>query len=407
MSDTFTSTTRTGFFSGIKNAIVGTFMGLIMVPASVGLLAWNEYRTIHRTRALNEGAELVQTVEDPAVASSSLAGSLIHLNGKADTQERLRDNMFGVEEQAIRLTRNAEMYQWVESKKTKKKGNRKKTTYEYDLKWASGREDHASFEHPDGHENPNPKFTGQKMEAANVNLGGYILNKSLINSIHSDELVALTDEFVEALPEEVRGEVRVSGEFLYWSKEGEPNSETPQLGDQRISFEVVRPTNVSLVSATKENAPEQLQPYTTTNGEKIEKLYVGDFTAAEVFEKMQGENSMWAWIFRGGGFLISFVGFTMIFGVLSAFTDWIPLVGSMTRGIIGFVAFLMAVVLTTMTIAFAWIAVRPLFAIPLIVVGVVAAVMAWRSSRKKPMVEPATVYATEGPTVLSADDVVN
>ena len=41
-----------------------------------------------------------------------------------------------------------------------------------------------------------------------------------------------------------------------------------------------------------------------------------------------------------------------------------------------------------------WIAVRPLFAIPLIVVGVAAAVMAWRSSRKKPVSAPA--YSSAG-----------
>ncbi len=407
MADSFTSSTRTGFFSGIRNAIVGTLFGLVMVPASVGLLSWNEYRTIRQTHGINEGAELVQTVDDPAVTSSSLAGALIHLNGLADTQERLRDEMFGFEEQAIRLTRKVEMYQWVEDKDTEKRGNRKETTYTYNLKWESGREDHLNFERPSGHENPKPKFSAATLEADRVNLGGYILNKSLKGSIHSNELIAWTDELVEALPEETRDRSVVSGDYLYWSKEGESSPESPQLGDQRISFEVVRPTNVSLVSSVKDNAPEQLKPYTTTNGVELERLYVGDFTAAEVFEKMQGENTMWAWMLRGAGFFISFLGFTMILGVLSAFTNWIPIVGSMTRAIIGFVSFLLAVVLTTLTIAFAWVAVRPLFAIPLIVVGVAAAVMAWRSSRTKP--EPAQAYATAGeaPEMLTPDDVVN
>lgn len=39
MPNVITSTQRTGFFSRIKNAIVGTFLGLIMVPASIGLLS--------------------------------------------------------------------------------------------------------------------------------------------------------------------------------------------------------------------------------------------------------------------------------------------------------------------------------------------------------------------------------
>jgi hypothetical protein len=116
---------------------------------------------------------------------------------------------------------------------------------------------------------------------------------------------------------------------------------------------------------------------------------------------------MWAWILRIGGFFMAFLGFTMIMGVLSAFTNAIPLVGSMTRMIVGFVSFLLAIVLTTLTIAFAWIALRPLFAIPLIVVGVAAAVMAWRSSRKKPVSAPAYASASEAPAMLTPDDVVN
>lgn len=389
----------------MKNAVVGTLLGLIMVPGSIAMLSWNEYRTIHRTQGLNEGAELVQSVTDPAVASPELAGSLVHLNGLADTQERLRDEEFGIEETAIRLDRKVEMFQWVEHKRTKKKNNRKRTTYTYDMKWKSGRLSHTEFERPTGHENPNARFKKESHEASKVNLGGYVLNQSLKRSIHSEEHVQWTEATVNALPAEIRDHATVDEHYLYWSELEVPNPESPKLGDQRIAFNVIRPTNVSLVAAVNETAPEQLKPFTTSNGEDLQRLYVGDFTAGEVFEKMQGENTMWAWILRGGGFMISFIGFTMIMGVLTAFTDAIPLVGSMTRSVVGFVAFLLAIVLTTLTIAFAWVAVRPLFAIPLIVVGVAAAVMAWRSSRKKPQ-QAAPVYSGEAPVVLSADDVI-
>ncbi len=404
MADTFTSTTTTGFFSRIKNAIAGMLLGFVMVPGSIALLSWNEYRTIHRTQGLNEGVELVQSINDPTVASPELAGSLVHLNGKADTQERLRDKRFGVEENAIRLVRNVEMFQWVEHKTTKKEGNRETTEYSYEKKWAAGREDHTAFRKPRGHENPVEKFQAKIHEATKVNLGGYILNQSLNRSIHSEELVDWTEAIVESLPSKIRDHSKVDAQYLYWSAAGSPNVESPEPGDQRIAFNVVRPTNVSLVAGVKETTPEQLTPYTTTNGEQLQQLYVGDFTAAEVFEKMKSENAMWAWIWRGSGLMISFVGFTLIMGVLTAFSDSIPLIGSMARSVVGFVSFLLAIVLTTLTIAFAWIAVRPLIAIPLVVVGVVAAVMAWRSSSKKST--PVLVSADEAPAMLSSEDVV-
>jgi hypothetical protein len=405
MSDVFTTTQRTGFFSRIKNAIFGTFLGLIMVPVSVGLLSWNEYRTIHRTHGLNEGAKVVESVDDPNSVSRDLAGSLIHLNGRADTQERLRDDIFGVEENAIRLKRKTQMYQWVEEKRTRKNGNTKKTTYTYNKEWESGRVDHGGFKRPEGHENPSARFSRATWEAKEVNLGAYALNARLIGSIHSGEHVAWSQEIVDALPQDIRDHSVVSQDYLYWSKAGVPNPESPQLGDQRIQLNIVRPTQVSRVAQSREKDPTQLGPFKTTNGEELERLYVGDFSAAEVFEKMQGENNMWAWIFRGIGFAVSLIGFSMIMGVLSAFADSLPFVGSMTRSIIGFVAFLLAIVLTTLTIAFAWVAVRPLLAIPLIVVGIGAAIMAWRSSRKKPTSQPGFAKS-EAPAVLSADDLV-
>lgn len=406
MADVFTSTQRTGFFSRIKNAIVGTFLGLIMVPVSIGLLSWNEYRTIHRTHGLNEGASVVQSVDDPNTAYERLAGSLIHLNGKADTQERLRDDIFGVEENAIRLTRKAQMFQWVEKKRTKKSGNTKRTTYTYKQQWESGRTDHGGFKEPSGHENPPAEFAKASWEAERVNLGAYSINQSLKSSIRSDENVPWSDQVVDALPERIRDNSVVNQQYLYWSSGGPPDPNAPRIGDQRISLNVVRPTRVSLVAKSRHKDASQLGPFTTTNGEELERLYVGDFSAAEVFEKMQGENEMWAWILRGIGFVVSFIGFSMIMGVLSAFADSVPFVGSMARSIIGFVAFLLAIVVTTLTIAFAWVAVRPLLAIPLIVVGVGAAFMAWRSFRKKP-VAVQQGYAQESPAVLSADDLVS
>lgn len=402
MSGQFTETTRTGFFSGIKNAVVGGLLGLILVPGSVALLSWNEYRTIHRTKGLNEGAELVETVADPDTASPDLSGKLVHVNGKADTQERLRDDQFGIEETAIRLTRNVEMFQWTEEKRTKNKGNTTKTVYDYRQEWRSGYVDHSRFRKSAGHENLRPRFGDSDQLANNVNVGGYRLNGSLINSIRAEELVPWSEEMLAAA-EKLAGETTVSDKYLYCSENGGTPA-APVVGDQRVWFEVVKPTRVSFVAGVSEAAADQLKPFKVSNDESIERLYVGDFSAGEVFEKMQGENQITAWMFRGGGFAMSFMGFGMILGVLSAFTNWIPVVGSMTRAVFGFVAFLLAVVLTTLTIAFAWIAVRPLLAIPLILIGIGAAYMAWRSSRKSP--NPALAPAVDAPTVLSADDVV-
>ena len=222
----YTETTRTGFFSGIKNAIVGAFIGIVLVPASIGLLSWNEYRTIHRTSGLNEGSKLVETVPDPDSASPQIAGKLIHLNGKADTDEQLRDDVFGIEENAIRLTRNVEMFQWTEDKETKTQGNTKQTTYTYRKEWQSGRVDDGGFKHQQGHTNPQPNFPESDLVAKRVDLGGYHLNKQLINSIRSTEPIPWSDEMLKSI-DPTYGETTISGKYLYWSKDGQSTPQSP------------------------------------------------------------------------------------------------------------------------------------------------------------------------------------
>lgn len=416
MSDTFTTSSSTGFFSRIKGAIFGTLVGIVLVPASICLLGWNEYRTIHRTRGLNEGADTVQTVTDPASARPELSESLVHMTGLADTQERLRDEVFGVEEQAIQLRRDVEMYQWVEKKDTKSRdkvggGKTTETTYSYEKKWASGREDSERFHHSNGHENPPAEFEAFSVTAKDVNVGAYQLDNPLKNSINAFENVAWTDEVVASLPDDILIRCNIDNPYLYWSASGNSEPNSPQIGDQRIKVEVVRPTTVSLIAGV-EASGSQLGDFTVSNGESMRKLYVGEFSAAECFDKMQGENNMWAWILRAIGFGVSFLGFTMILGVIGAFASIIPLFGSLTKTLTGIVAFLLAIVVTTLTIAFAWVAVRPLIAIPLIVVAIGAAVMAWRTSRKSaaaniaPPITPPIGAHAEAPVTLTADDVV-
>ncbi|MEM7782460.1 MAG: hypothetical protein AAF623_03840 [Planctomycetota bacterium] len=97
----------------MKNAIIGVFIGILMIPGSVIVLGWNEYRTIHRTQGLQQGAELVETVSDLNSVNSSLNESLVHLTAQANTEEQLQDDEFAVQAQAIQMRRNVEMYQWV------------------------------------------------------------------------------------------------------------------------------------------------------------------------------------------------------------------------------------------------------------------------------------------------------
>jgi hypothetical protein len=77
---------------------------------------------------------------------------------------------------------------------------------------------------------------------------------------------------------------------------------------------------------------------------------------------------------RVGGFFMMFFGICLLFSPIIALVSWIPLVGSLLgMGIaiaVGIFALVLAVILTSLTIAIAWLYYRPLFGACLL--GVVA-----------------------------------
>jgi Transmembrane protein 43 len=156
------------------NPLVAAFFGILLVPGSVCLQAWNEYRTIHRTRGLEEAAEIVVSLPDPEMVQTELDGKLVHLAGGASTTEVLRDPKFAMEQNAISFRRRVEMYQWEETEETK--DGRK--TYKHRQVWKEGRIDSDRFQQT-GYSNPFPAFESWASTAKDVMVGKYELSDSL------------------------------------------------------------------------------------------------------------------------------------------------------------------------------------------------------------------------------------
>jgi hypothetical protein len=119
MTDQVVETSHQGYFSRVAKSFVGVLIGILLVPGSIAFIGWNEYRTVHRTRGLLEAEQVVQEVSDPFEVLPEHNGKLVHLTGQATTTETLADEDFALERVALRLSREVEMYQWVEHKETR------------------------------------------------------------------------------------------------------------------------------------------------------------------------------------------------------------------------------------------------------------------------------------------------
>lgn len=363
--DNYTEVTNESWFSRIGGAFKGIIFGFVLFIAAFPLLFWNEGRAVKTYKTLKEGSGTVISVPADKVSPAN-EGKLVHLSGKAITEATLTDPIFSVSANALKLRREVEMYQWQESSKseTKKKlggGTETVTEYSYSKVWSGNTVSSSSFK-KSGHENPHSMpYHSEELVADNVTLGAFTLPSSLVSKISGSHALPISSEL--SLPQELEGKVKRHDGGFYLG--ADPSS--PQVGDVRITFETVPPTDVSLAA---QQVGSSFAPYQASTGDTIELLQAGTHTAAAMFDKAQSDNKLLTWILRAVGFFLMFAGLGMIFKVLSVLADVLPFLGNVIGAGTGIISFLIAAVLSLITIALAWVVYRPIFGIILLAVAV-------------------------------------
>ncbi len=389
-ADKHTEVTRRSWLSRLGGAFKGILFGFALLGLGVWLLFWNEGRTLRRARALTEGAGIAVSVASDRVDPGS-EGKLVHLSGQTQTPEILRDDTFGIATGAIHLRRSVEMFQWREhsDSSTEKKlggGTETTTTYSYAKAWSSSVIDSTGFKQPAGHQNPNQMpFKCVKKSAGNVSIGPYRLSPGLIGSMTRFE--PLPVETLDRLPSDLRWKARLFDGGIYVGRS--PSS--PEVGDLRIRFEVVRP---ALVSVVAQQTGSGLGPYHTSSGGSIELLSHGAVAADSMFQGAQQSNRVTKWLFRLLGFVLISFGIKRFFRPFSVMADVVPAIGNFVEAATGFVAYLLAGALALTVVAIAWIYHRPALAVTLLLIAgavllasVIAAVKVLKRNREKTPVE--------------------
>ncbi|MCB1097382.1 MAG: TMEM43 family protein [Verrucomicrobiae bacterium] len=387
----FTETVQTGFGGRIGRAFFGIIIGLILAIAAGALLFWNEGRTVKRHRDLQAGAEQVITIESTAVVPGN-EGKLVHMIGETATDTPLADAEFGIEEQAVKLIRDAEMFQWVEDKKTRTEGSgsskRKVTEYHYEKKWESRVIDSAHFKEQSGHQNPRTmKYQSQQQVAQKVMLDAFRLPDFLVSKINKSEPVAMPN--LDRASAAVQAEGKLAGDEVYFGE----NPNDPQIGDVRVSFKAVRTGTTSIVA---QQAGETFAKFQAANG-TIELLHEGTASAQEMFQQAESQNSMIAWAIRAGGFVGMGIGLSMLFGPLVLVANFIPFLGGIVGRGTAIIAFLFAGIFSSVIIAVAWIAYRPLIGIGVLVLTAACVVLLVKAVRKRKLQQQGTTPAPPPP----------
>lgn len=393
MSDSVTVTSSQSWLSRLMDSIKSVLVGLALFVVSFPVLFWNEGRAVRTARSLEEGAGAVVSVPADSIQAAH-EGKLVHVSGPVSTQP-LTDPDLGVRADGVKLIRRVEMYQWKEEEKREKKkklggGEETVTTYTYEKAWSSDLIDSASFQQSGGHENPGAfPLPAHTVVADPVHVGAFTLSSEQVDQLDEAQGLPVTDATLQAVPEPWRSEVKVSESRFYLGAD----PAAPQVGDARISFEVVKPATASLVGV---QTGQTFAAFQAEAGDTILLVEEGTRTAAEMFQAAQAANTFLTWMVRAGGFLLMFLGLLAVFKPISVFADVVPLFGTMLGAGLGIFAFLIAAALSIITIAVSWIFVRPVLAIALLglaLAGLVWLVSLGRKKKRQRMAVPAPVPA--------------
>jgi hypothetical protein len=389
MPDEFTEVVHTGYFSRIGNAIFGVLFGVVFFVAAIALLFWNEGRAVHTAKMLREGAASVISVSADSMEPPN-DGKLVHFTGSA-SGEKLTDPLFHTSADGIQLSRVVQMYQWKETEKVGSQsdniggGQTSRKTYTYDKIWSADLIDSSNF-HEKEYVNPRTmRVTGSKWAASQVKVGAFSLPPELINRVDNYGLLPLSDTNLEQLPHDLQGDAAISNGLCYISGQSRRtvNPGEPQIGDLKVSVNLAPPGPVSVVARQTGNS---LDGYPTRAGGTLELLYVGNHPASEMFATEQRHNSQLSWILRGVGFVVVWFGLLLILNPLAVAADVVGIIGRIVGSGIAVVSFLVAVTLSSITVAVAWIVYRPLIGIAMLAVATSAVIFLITRSRKLALV---------------------
>lgn len=364
--DRFTEVTTKGYGSRLLSAFGGIIGGLVLFFGAFVLLFWNEGRV--DMSLIAKKAEPISSTE----MNTTLENKLVYTTGTLTTDSMIGDGMYLKEGNYVSVKRTVEMYAWeeeAEAKAEKKLGGSEETTttYTYGKDWTNSPAKSSKFKKPEGHANPSLGIEGGVNTISSARVGVYSIDPSKAGTPASERLT-LTAENTDLgnTPETASGttltssgvtmtgtgamvattnnndRARLLSNYIYI---GKGTISSPEVGDIRISYEVSRPgSEVTVIGKLSGN---KITPYSDGKN-TLYTLSGGSFE--EAIQSMAAMHSTMGWVWRIVGFFMMWIGLSTVFSPLSVLLDVLPFLGSISRGVVSGITFVVALVLSIVTI---------------------------------------------------------
>ena len=384
----------------LTGSLKGILIGFILFFVSIGVLYWNEGR-VDLSGVAKDAIKISATEQNPEAE-----GKLVSLSGTIETDEMIGD-IYLQEGDYVAVRRNVEMYAWDEKSESVENNDTyvdnqnpdqkriEDRVYSYEKVWTSNPSDSSKFKFGADHQNPQKAIQDETIKAPSAKVGLYTLNLDKAQLPAFQEL-PLTEE--TALLDEGDLMMDDDEEMMYFDNfediaptlesnkyifKGFGTLEAPEVGDVRISYSVV-PSNQQ-VTAFGQQSGTELSTFVGPKNSNFYRIFSG--THEESLSKMTTEHSQSTWGLRILGFFLMWVSLGMLLGPISTVLDFVPLVGDLSKSVIGIATFIVAAVVSTVVVFVSMILhnIIALIIVALLVVGAVVMVL-----RQKAQSKPAT-----------------
>uniref|UniRef100_A0A7S1ITN9 Transmembrane protein 43 n=1 Tax=Eutreptiella gymnastica TaxID=73025 RepID=A0A7S1ITN9_9EUGL len=368
---------RPGVGEQVKDVMCGVIFGIVLIFVSFGLLWWNEGSAVQVQEALDEVLHQVLDIRAGQVRPEFEA-KLMCISGTISEQV-ITDDESGISVRGLRLQRSSEVFQWKEEVDERHEngpnGERvTHKTYRYPTQWSSHLIDSNRFKETKYPPNPTYKAVETRtFEPHEISMEAFLLPPALVAKLSGARTwVPQSEGFT------------LSGFHFYrvgdqfYSGSGSYNA--PQVGDLRVSYSVVPAGQATIIGVQR---GREVHPYRAKNGRTVHLLLRGIHDSASIIRDEQSTNMFWTWLLRVGGFILMWTGLGMVMGPLDYALSWIPILGGLGRFALSLGTFTVAGVLSSLTIAMAWIWCRPIVT-AILIGGVIVFVYATKPGSTDP-----------------------
>lgn len=295
-------------------AFAGVFFGILLCLGAVVLLWTNEGR-VDLSRIAREAAIVAPD------GSAAGGAQVVSVTGALEIVEPATDPLFGIRGEYLQLTRNVEMYAWVEHERD--------DHYNYELEWTAEPPDSGVFEYPEGHINPPLPIRTETFSAMEGRIGHFTFDPSRFSSLPAAEAASLGSDLATS------SEVQVIGDTTLYIGKGSP--QTPEVGDVRITYQAVQVQGtVTLFGQVEGN---RVEPY-LYDDDRLYGVWPGNHE--EALAAMHRAYTAQGWAFRVFGVILMWIGLSLVLHPLTSLLGRIPLLGRVGQGAVWVITLVVA-----------------------------------------------------------------